>query len=402
MTHSELLRYILEEMAKSGKSLHTLKEIHETLLPGEPFESYRTNWSNWIKGRAQRINNARAKRLIEQTLGFDGYVWNADTQTQKRILRQAVKCFLTPVPKVDLSELLPKNTPLSNAQTTLLLQIRKSYTKEEILKLLEESDFLKAEPENQIFLLELLSLLYKQGMYDFLLERVFPALLPHNAENFHVKIFKAHTYGSLKEPEYLKAVFLLQTIEANSEEDILEIKTGMLSNLRRYMLEGKDLNKNKLLETLTVLRQYYNDIFEHVERHHYYPGVNLMYMLKLSMLLSPNDAYIDSDDIAQIYYDASDSIEADKISNIPERRYYAFISDTEMRLLTNKPCDMQRIGSWLENEKPAISYVERTLRMMRFFVKSVKKFASSNVEEQLKTFTEVIEMLEGYVLHPPV
>ena len=64
MKHSDIINLILSELDKNGLSLHSHSEIHNTLLPHEKFSSYRSNWSNWLQGKSQRINNAHAKRVI--------------------------------------------------------------------------------------------------------------------------------------------------------------------------------------------------------------------------------------------------------------------------------------------------------------------------------------------------
>ena len=398
MKHSELIREILNQLDKNGISLHTHREIHNMLLPGENFDYYSSNWSNWLNGKAQRINNANAKRIIQETIGFEGYIWDADDQTQIRTIRQAVQRYLKPIPKVDLSDLLPKNRPLTDAQTEMLIQIRKSTTKQ-TEEMLDNSPFLKALPENQIFLLRLLELLFEKGMYDYLIEYIYPALLPHNAEQNNVKIFKAHTYGSLKKPEYLKAVSLLNTIETDSDEEILEVKTGLLSNLRRYTLEKESLEKSELLENLAVFRQYYTEIFENIQKHHYYPATNLMYMLKLFMLISPNIPHIDEKDLEQIYQDTKPSITKASHSSSSEIRYFAMISDVECRLILGKNYLCEPLALWLETYQPSTSYVERTLRMMRFFVRMVEEYGVEGSANVCLRFAEVIEILEGYVKH---
>lgn len=400
MKHSEVIREILNQFEENGISLHSHREIHDRLMPKEDFDFYSSNWSNWLKqDKPRRINNPDAKRIIQETIGFEGYIWDADDRTQLLAIRQAVKEHLKPPPpKVDLSTLLPQNTPLTDAQAELLIQIRKSAAKQ-TEEILDSSPFLEALPENQIFLLRLLDILFEKGMYDYLIAYVYPALLPHNAQQNNVKIFKAHTYGSLANPEYLKAVYLLNTIETDSDEEVLEVKTGLLSNLRRYTLEKESLDKSELLENLAVFRQYYTEIFENIQKHHYYPATNLMYMLKLFMLISPNAPHIDAEDLKQIYQDAKPSIAKGSHASSNETRYYAMISDVECRLLLGRNHLCEPLASWLDMYRPSSSYVERSLRMLRFFVRMVEKFGVKGSADVCLRFAEVIEVLEGYVEH---
>ena len=178
---------------------------------------------------------------------------------------------------------------------------------------------------------------------------------------------------------------------------MLEVKTGLLSNLRRHTLEKESLGKSELLENLAVFRQYYTEIFENIQKHHYYPATNLMYMLKLFMLISPNTPHIDTEDLEQIYQDAKPSIAKGSHASSNETRYYAMISDVECRLLLGKNHLCEPLASWLDMYRPASSYVERSLRMMRFFVRMVEKFGVKGSADVCLRFAEAIEVLEGYV-----
>ena len=401
MTHKELLSFIQDELEKNGFQWKNRKDFFEKLLPGEDYEYYRSNLSNWFGGKPGRINNQHFLRALQARLGFDGSVWSADDRTQREVIRQAVKRFMNPTPTIDLSELLPRNTPLSDPQAALLLQIKKSSPDQTIALLDAHPDYLRAEPENQNFLLQLLSLLFDQGLYDLLNDKVFPALLPHNADNAHIKIFHAHTLGSLRSPDYLRAASLLMSIETDSPDELLELKTGVISNVRRYNLEKPDLTRTELLEVLPVLIRYYTDVFEHIKKHHYYPGVNLCYMLRLSQLVSPGSPHIDHQDLEHIFKDAQASLASGSQHSSDETRYYAFISEVEFRLLLGRNHLPERLISWLNNQRPLTTYVFRSLRMMHFFVRTVEKFSVADASELLKHFGEIIDILEGYVEHTP-
>jgi hypothetical protein len=317
------------------------------------------------------------------------------------VIKKAVKEFVNPPPKVDLSGLLPQNTPLDDAQVKLLLEVKNTKA-QDIHALLEaHADYFDATPQNQNFLLELLPLLYHKGLYDMLDEKVFPALLPHNADDINIKIFKAHTFGMLSSPDYLRAASLLNSIESDLPEHLLELKTGAVSNIRRYLLEKEGLSRSKLTQTLSVLIHYYRYTFEHIQKHHYYPGTNYVYMLRLSMLTSPDLLQITDEELEDIYRDAQASIAGDSHSKSDETRYYAMISDVEFRLLLGRNHLAEHLVSWLDNQHPSPTYVARTLRMMRFFVRTVERFGVGDCSDVLGRFAEVIEILEGYVEHTP-
>jgi len=393
--HTELIQLILKELSKHGKNLHTLREIHETLLPDIAFTSaYSSNWSNWKNGKTANINNAKAKSGIAETLGFDSYIWDTDTHTQQTTIREAVQRFMHPAPKVDLSSLMPQNTPLSDEQTKTLLELRKADTTQ-AHSILDAHDFLKPLPENQIFLLKLLPLLFEKGMYGYLVEHIFPALLPHNAEHIHVKIFQAHTYGSLS--QYLKAVSILSTIDTDSNALALEVKTGLLSNLRRYTLEKENLSKQELLDALPLFIQHYTNIFENIEKHHYYPGINLAYMLTLSTYVSPDDPIIASDEVETIYKDAQASISHDSHHDSSEIVYYAKMSNIEFRLLLGKGDAEVLLGNLLDLDEPLSAYIERTVRMMQFFVRMLEQFSEVDASDLLQRFQTVITVMEDFI-----
>ncbi len=395
MTHKELFQFIKNKLEENGFKCNSNKDFFKKFLPEENYARNRSNISNWFGGKPGRINNNKIKVAIAKRLNFDVGIWDEDTRMQKDVIINAIKNFTNPTPKINLDELLPKNTPLSDEQINLLVKIKKS-TKEEALTLLKKHDnFLQKTPGNQLFLLKLLSLLFEKGMYALLIDKVFPSLLPHNATQNHIKIFKAHTLGSLDEPDYLGAASLLQTIDSSSTEEILELQTGLISNIRRHKLEKDDLTKEELITALSVFIRYYSDVFD-IQKHHYYPGVNLVYMLKLSGLISPNNPIIADDDLKEIYHDAKASMSRDSSSRSEEMCYYAKMSEVEFRLLLDLDDADILLGNLLDLDAPSATYIERTLRMMRFFTRTLKRFALMDAREIIARFEEVIEILEGY------
>lgn len=396
MTHKELFQFIKNKLEENGFKNKNDKDYFEKLLPDEDYARNRTNLSNWVGGKPGRISNNKIKIAIAKRLDFDISIWDADTRAQKEIVLEAIKRFTNPTPKINLDELLPKNTPLSDEQAELLIKIKKGNCDEATMLLQKHDIFLKKSPENQIFLLKLLSLLFEKGMYETLVDKVFPQLLPHNAMQNHIKIFKAHTLGSLDEPDYLGAASLLQTIESNTDEEILELQTGLISNIRRHKLEKDDLTKEELVKTLKVFMRYYTDVFN-VQKHHYYPGVNLVYMLKLSELISPNDPIIQDGELEGIYKDAQASISRDSSGRSDELRYYAKISEIEFHLLLGLRNADLLLSNLLDLDKPSKTYIERTIRMMRFFTETLKRFAMLDARDITARFDEIVEVLEGYM-----
>lgn len=105
-----------------------------------------------------------------------------------------------------------------------------------------------------------------------------------------------------------------------------------------------------------------------------------------------------TEDLEHIYKDAKPLIAKASHSKTDETRYYAMVSDAECRLLVGKNHVLEEhLLLWLDNNQPSTTYVERTLRMMKFFVRTVENFSLADTTEVVDNFREVIGVLEGYV-----
>ncbi len=120
-------------------------------------------------------------------------------------------------------------------------------------------------------------------------------------------------------------------------------------------------------------------------------------MLTLSMHISPNDPVIADDEIAHIYKDAMPSITKDAHNTSAEISYYAKMSNIEFHLLLGKNDAESLLGNLIDLDTQSPAYVERTLRMMQFFVRMLERFSEVDASGLIERFGVVMEVLEGYV-----
>ena len=383
MTHTDMLEFIINQLNKNGLSLIQIKDIHNFFMPNEDYNSFKSSWSNWLRKETKRINSAKAKELIAKKIGFDVSLWNSDTQIQIEIIKEKIKDLLNPKKEFIIDNLLPKNTPISNEQLDILKTI-KDMDKAKLTSVLDKCKFVNSSIDNQEFLIQLISICYKSGLYEFIIDKIEPNLLPHNKNNINIKLKLAHSYASLKEPKYLEATYILESINYDDLDLKNEVITGILSNVRRYIFEQSNIKKDELFEYIKALREYYKNIFN--ETKHYYPGINLAYLLHLNYYILPNNPIIELNDINNIYEASKTSIISDANSKDKSKRFFAQISKIEFKLHIDKNYTQELLINLLELEKPLCSEVERTIRMKDFFVNTLKKYSKRDAKSLIDRF----------------
>ena len=402
MTHTALICHIIDELRENNFTWETNIDLFYIFLPNYDYNQYRSNWNHWINKQNDTIRSEEIRSEISKTFKLDNKIWNLFTKCeQKDAVAKAIKEFVNPLPKdikPDFSELLPLNKPLTQEQQKLLEEIEQKPKEEIEMLLLKTRDFLEKTLENQNFLLNLLEPLYNCGMYDFLNQYLFTALLPHNLNEINIKVIHANTLGSLTTPNYLEAWSILNTISYEDvTPEIMHIKTILISNLRRYELEKDTLTKEKLHDALPIFRQFYTQIFENKKEYNYYPAINLMYILKLSLLTTSNPHNITLSDFEELYRDSKASLKKELNSSYKEAVYYSNISNIEFQLLLEQYHVKQELEFLLDSDHPSVTWVYRTLRQLKFFTKIVKNFSQTDTTTIIKEFNEVIELLEDYI-----
>jgi hypothetical protein len=399
LTHIELLKLIINEIDENGKKYKNNKELFFIIFKNENFERYRSNWSYWL-GKQKGKLNKEVRNLIQNNIGFSSDIWDSTTSVQAKTIKEAVREFLNPTATIELniSDLLLNNAPATPPQKTVIEEIKYLGKDETVSLLKNNANFLEKTLENQTFLIELIEPLYNKGLYDFLAKHIFTSILRHNLDVTTIKIIHAHTLGILTKPDYLEATSILNSIISNNlTSDIIDIQTALISNLRRLKLEKDDLTVEELSDILTLLRGEYTNLVEYNTNRHYYPAINLMYILKLTLLITENKHYVMQSDLANLYEDAKKSIKKESFLESKESRYYAQISDIEFQLLLEKNHIRKNLEFILEDIMPLHTWVERTLRQLNFFINIVKKFSNEESSNIIKNTHETIQILEDYM-----
>ena len=398
MTDTELLRFVRSQLEENGITWKSELELFKMLVPDEDWDQYKTNWDNWKHLRVSNLKRSPNIRVaISKTLKFPMELWDNYTDSeQKRVLRQCIQKFAVPGKDIDLSSLIPSTHPITEAQESLIQNVIDVHRKDETNLLNEHLDYFNSSFETQSFLLKLIPVLYDQGHYDFLHVHAFPALLAHNKTDIQVKILMAHTLGSLSEPKHLEAAKLLEVIPSNNDTNLIDLKTAAISNVRRLLLSKTDLSKAELLDIHTILIRYYHDVFTTNEIHHYYPGINLAYILYNHHMIFPNQKHTCPLSIQEIYQHSKISIEKELKNQDKEAQYYAKISELELMLLLKRDNVESELYLLLEEVQPPYATVERTIRQMELFIELCERYTKVEDNNIIQKTQQILEILKAY------
>lgn len=399
MTDTGVLGFIRIQLEEEGITWKSEQELFEMLIPDEDWNQYKTSWDNWKHLRVSNLRRSPNIRVaISQTLKFSMDVWDKHIDSeQKRVLRESIHKFSHPGKNIDLSSLIPATHPITEAQELLIKKVIDVHRKDEIDLLNEHLDHFQPSFETQAFLIKLIPVLYDQGHYDFLHTHAFPTLLAHNKTDMQVRILMAHTLGSLSEPKHLEAAKLLEVIPSNDDTNLIDIKTAAISNVRRLLLNKTDLSKEKLFDILAILIHYYHDVFTANDIHHYYPGINLAYVLYKHHTIFPDQEHTCPLSLQDIYQKSEKSIENELKNQDLEARYYAKISKLELMLLLNRDNIESELYLLLEETQPPYSTVERTIRQMELFIALYERFSEIEDIGIIRQIMQSVELLKGYL-----
>ena len=396
MEDTVLLDFIINELMLKGYKFGTQKDIFEFLVPNEPWEKYKKSWYHWshkVIKSMRKSNNI--KMAISQRLGVNYAIWGASEEFQINEVRRAIDLLSSQKKSIDLNSLIPKESPLTDKQEDILNMILLSDEDKMEAIFLENEKFFKREFENQRFLLNLVTILYEKALYDLLDKYIFPALMQHNRCNDKIKIIEAHTIGSIKKPRFRESVRLLECVGINSDEELIDIKTAVISNIRRSSL-SKIEDKEELKDILTTLVKYYFDVYTFNQSYHYYPAVNLIYMLKLFDYTLKSDEFKHID-LQKIKSDIKKSIAKDLKTKELDKIYYAKVSELEIRLLTGVKNISREFGLFLEELSPNADFAKRTKRTMQEFVDIVERFCD-DCKEDMQKIKKTIEVFDDYLV----
>lgn len=396
----------------SNKKIDTSIDIVD-LTFDIPFKSqltnYSTSFSNWKNkkdGKQDDIEDPYVKEIIQKNFEFEKKLWTGygDDET-KEMLKKHVEEFVK-------KQLDQNNSSYLLDELKLKFYPNKDLTNEENEDLSKIRDMNKTafqnynndkkEPFTQIFLLELIPILYSKGFNNLLIEDVYAYLEPELKNNYKIRKFYTNALGSSEVKKYREAfeeILLLQK-EKPDDKDLVDMQTAAISNLRREQLrEAKDLSDVK--KTVQIILPYYQKLFENKNNlYHYYPAVNLAYMTKIVSIMFDGEIQL-TYTVEEISYKSQQSIN-DEISaaQTPVSNYYATMTRHELYILCNKN---SMINSYLEeiqqeDNEELLTELERTYRQMKSFRELICKFDGeySYKNSDLKMFKNLDDILKSF------
>ena len=394
MQHKFLLRFIKQEMEKQKIVFKNNEAFFHLFLPDEPWDSYRSNISNWLfqGGEDGTIRKRIFIEAINAKLSLKPEIWGAYESTQKEAVLKGVENFKAALMEKEQMFSWLQEESLSATQEAFL-----RFTKDASLDAIEkqlssQKILLQKTSSSQLFLLELFNLMYERGEYTFVFVHVFPYLL--DSYDNKIKSRKADIYASLPTPMYKEAFEILNSIKGESRAETIDLKTSAISNIRREKLSSQSLSKEELKVLLQRLIKCYTKIYVPKQEYSYYPGINLAYMVAMASHIFPNEELTQGYSVTQIYNDVQKSLQKGKESKSKDENYYAGISNIEFQLLLNKQGMVQELEMLLEVVQPSVSQVNQTRRQMgEFFVEILERFEGENLGE----FSNALNVFSDYL-----
>jgi hypothetical protein len=213
-------------------------------------------------------------------------------------------------------------------------------------------------------------------------------LQPHKRDQ-EKKMIQAHALACTSTPNYLLSAKLLESVEVKDDLQLIDIKTSVVSNLRRLHFFNPTLKKEEFKHYLKTFIRHYHDIYTNNNTYHYYPAVNLLYMLKLAELIFPDDKELIVTGMNKILKETYPSIQKDKNSSTLDMQYYAGISELEIKMLTRDVEIFHEFGELIERLDPPVNLLRRTYRQVRMFLELVERFGDSASMKKLQAIKSV-------------
>ena len=391
MKHTKLLKYLIDEMIEADIILYQRRFLTFIGLPEADWHIKKL--SSWLN-RDGGIQDRQFLKKVEESLGLPKDIWSANINLQKSTIQKAIikhKSLLEiSEDGLDISNVIPIERSITEEQEKLLISFNTLETKHEAEAKIDDFytlGFLDKKVENQEFLVQLLKLCYDRGLYLLITEFILPAMYKNYKEKIQVQKLEAHTLGSLS--QYNDAKHILSLLEDDSVIENINLRTSAISNHKRQLLSNPAKKHKK--ETFSLLIKCYQNLHRHHDEYSYYAGINLLYMVQLAKVLFPEDERFLSIDTQAIYDKSKPSLKEDKT----HQDYFATMSGFEFRLLLGHDGILEKIESFLINNEPHISLVERTVRQMKLFMEATKKSKSSLI----RLFEKAIGILEEYTKH---
>ena len=152
---------------------------------------------------------------------------------------------------------------------------------------------------------------------------------------------------------------------------------------------NKKISNEEIKKSLEILIKHYKNIYERGNEPHYYPAINLAYMLKIYEFLFSKKMF--KYDINKLYKECKNSIDKDRKNK--KLSYYAWISEIEFKMLMGKRIK-EEMYLMLEELHPSQFLIDRSLRQVNFFKKLINHCQKE--VKNLPEFTDIIKILGEY------
>ena len=388
MKPTQVLKYLIEKLKENGIIMYDKDFLDYIDIKTD------TKHIKRLSDHLRRSGDIRDKtflKAIEEKFGFEKSIWSVCESSQTERIKEAIEraLILQKLPDKDalnLSTIIQVEHPMNKNQKSALHHFQTLSSKEILEKTIDDylgSNMLERKIENQEFLVALLHLAYDKGLYSIIVEFILPNLYVSYRQRTDVQKIEAHTLGSLQ--EYKEAKHILHLLIHHNTIENINLRTSALSNHKRELFASQEpLQK----ETLSLLIEGYQKLHTMEGIYSYYTGINLLYMVVLAQLTFPEDETFSSIELKDIYKLSKPSLKKDKTHH----DYYVTMSELEFKLLLEYEGILEKIESFLANETPHTSLVERTLRQMKLFTNHIEK----SKHPLVALFQKAIGILEGY------
>ena len=331
-------------------------------------------------------------KKIEDKLGLGKEIWQRSDMYQIEQINKAIEHILDlqnlpDESALDVSDIIQSKSIVTQEQLDKLEQFSNTLSNQEAETMIDtflKEGFLEKSVENQAFMVELTTLLYQKGLYSIIVEFILPNFYRRYQLLPEVQKIEAHSLGSLG--RYADAKHILEVLSHHKTIENINLKTAALSNHKRALMNSKDSID---AETLYALINGHSELHALNGIYSYYTGINLLYMVVLGQLLFPANTRFTDIDTEEIYKRSKPSLKEDKTHDA----YYVTMSNFEFQLLLGRQGVIEKIESFLANEEPHPSLVERTLRQMKLFIDK-----TGRVENNITPlFEKTILILQDYI-----
>ena len=389
MKQTEVVRYLIEALKEASLITYNKDFLDYIGISTDPVHIKRL--SDYMH-RSGSIRDPELLKAIEEKFGFDKSIWKRNDEYQTVCIKESIEneLDLQQLPNeeaLDISTILHTKKPITKEQLDLLdaySMLTDKHKEEEMIDQFLNMGLLSKKVANQEFLVELLKLTYKKGLYLIIVEFILPNLYRRYLLLGEVQKIEAHTRGSLG--EYDEAKHILNVLIHHNTIENINLQTSALSNHKREILQA---SRSVDAEELYTLIEGYQELHAIKGIYSYYTGINLLYMVVLGQILFPHDQRFHSIDTKAIYDHSKPSLKNDKT----HETYYSVMSDFEFKLLLGYEAVLERIESFLANKEPHISLVERTSRQIHLFISSIEK----SRDPRVSLFQKAENILNGYI-----